>query len=113
MPEGAHFIPRSELTLCVCVLQVEVGWQERAPRSLSKDYVEPGATVEAGSTATPKPPLTRPQDVFISVKTTGSYHRARLPIILKTWFQLAKDQVNKPPKLVSAITYKKDVLTIL
>ncbi|KAG8329846.1 hypothetical protein J6590_077437 [Homalodisca vitripennis] len=76
---------------------VEVGWQERAPRSLSKDYVEPGAAagaVEAGSTATPKPPLARPHDVFISVKTTGHYHRARLPVILKTWFQLAKDQDN-------------------
>ncbi|KAG8329843.1 hypothetical protein J6590_077434 [Homalodisca vitripennis] len=78
--------------------KVEVGWQERAPRSLSKDYVEPGAAagaVEAGSTATPKPPLARPHDVFISVKTTGHYHRARLPVILKTWFQLAKDQYEK------------------
>lgn len=71
----------------VCVWQVEIGWQERAPRSLSKDYVE-------AVDATPKPPNTRPQDVFISVKTTGSYHRARLPVILRTWFQLAKHQVS-------------------
>lgn len=77
--------------------QVEVGWQERAPRSLSENYIEGGAegsAAAAGSTATPKPPLARPQDVFISVKTTGHYHRARLPVIIKTWFQLAKEQVR-------------------
>lgn len=77
---------------------MEVGWQERAPRSLSENYVEGGAegsaAAAAGSTATPKPPLARPQDVFISVKTTGHYHRARLPVIIKTWFQLAKEQVR-------------------
>lgn len=76
---------------------MEVGWQERAPRSLSENYVEGGAegsAAAAGSTATPKPPLARPQDVFISVKTTGHYHRARLPVIIKTWFQLAKEQVS-------------------
>ncbi|KAF2882614.1 hypothetical protein ILUMI_23560 [Ignelater luminosus] len=31
-------------------------------------------------------------DVFISVKTTRHYHKGRLPIILATWFQLAKEQ---------------------
>lgn len=29
-------------------------------------------------------------DLFISVKTTKHYENTRLPIILKTWFQLAK-----------------------
>lgn len=33
-------------------------------------------------------------DIFISVKTTKHYQYTRLPIILKTWFQLAKDQVS-------------------
>lgn len=33
-------------------------------------------------------------DVFISVKTTKYYQDTRLPIILKTWFQLAKEQVR-------------------
>ncbi|XP_052750925.1 fringe glycosyltransferase-like [Galleria mellonella] len=31
-------------------------------------------------------------DIFISVKTTKHYQYTRLPIILKTWFQLAKQQ---------------------
>lgn len=33
-------------------------------------------------------------DIFISVKTTRFYQHNRLPIILKTWFQLAKEQVS-------------------
>ncbi|KAI5638531.1 fringe-like domain-containing protein [Phthorimaea operculella] len=31
-------------------------------------------------------------DIFISIKTTKHHRDTRLPIILKTWFQLAKDQ---------------------
>ncbi|XP_047021801.1 fringe glycosyltransferase isoform X1 [Helicoverpa zea] len=31
-------------------------------------------------------------DIFISVKTSKHYQFTRLPIILKTWFQLAKEQ---------------------
>lgn len=46
------------------------------------------------ATATMKPPTTVLDDVFVSVKTTKHYHSQRLPIILKTWFQLAKAQVN-------------------
>lgn len=44
-------------------------------------------------TATRKPPMTKLDDVFISVKTTKHYHNLRLSIIVKTWFQLAKNQV--------------------
>lgn len=33
-------------------------------------------------------------DIFISVKTTKHYQYTRLPLILKTWFQLAKEQVR-------------------
>jgi hypothetical protein len=32
-------------------------------------------------------------NVFITVKTTGRNHLTRLPVIIKTWFQLAKKQV--------------------
>lgn len=32
-------------------------------------------------------------DIFISVKTTKKYHDSRLKAIVKTWFQLARDQV--------------------
>jgi hypothetical protein len=59
-------------------------------RSLHED---PTVTSESSSaTATLRPPTTVLDDVFISVKTTKSYHNHRLPIILKTWFQLAKAQ---------------------
>ncbi|CAG9815612.1 unnamed protein product [Phaedon cochleariae] len=49
--------------------------------------------ISASATATIKPPMTVLDDVFISVKTTKTYHNKRLPIILKTWFQLARKQV--------------------
>ncbi|XP_050526409.1 fringe glycosyltransferase isoform X2 [Daktulosphaira vitifoliae] len=32
------------------------------------------------------------KNVFISIKTTGRNHLTRLPVIIKTWFQLAQDQ---------------------
>lgn len=32
-------------------------------------------------------------DIFISVKTTGQFHRSRLDIILNTWYKLARNQV--------------------
>lgn len=87
------------------MLQVEVGDKLPAKhyhydRNLAAeraDDILPGAgsTSEIPSaTATIKPPSTRLQDVFISVKTTKHYHSHRLPVILKTWFQLAKAQVS-------------------
>lgn len=45
-------------------------------------------------TATPQPPTTELDDIFISVKTTKNYHDTRLALIIKTWFQLARDQVS-------------------
>ncbi|XP_014240426.1 fringe glycosyltransferase [Cimex lectularius] len=69
----------------------EVGWQERAPRSLSGDY-DNNLVEVLRSTATPVPSTLSVRDLFISVKTTVHYHQARLPVILKTWFQLAKQQ---------------------
>ncbi|XP_031620624.1 fringe glycosyltransferase [Contarinia nasturtii] len=47
---------------------------------------------EFSVTATPKPTTTNLNDIFITVKTTKLYHDTRLALIIKTWFQLAKDQ---------------------
>lgn len=33
-------------------------------------------------------------DIFISVKTTSKFKESRLPVILRTWFQQAKNQVR-------------------
>lgn len=49
---------------------------------------------EFSVTGTPKPTTTNLNDLFITVKTTKSYHDTRLALIIKTWFQLAKDQVS-------------------
>ncbi|XP_055620559.1 fringe glycosyltransferase [Toxorhynchites rutilus septentrionalis] len=43
-------------------------------------------------TGTPKPPTTELDDLLISVKTTKGYHDTRLEMIIKTWYQLAKEQ---------------------
>ncbi|XP_039442795.1 fringe glycosyltransferase [Culex pipiens pallens] len=43
-------------------------------------------------TGTPKPPTTELDDLLISVKTTKGYHETRLEMIVKTWYQLAKEQ---------------------
>uniref|UniRef100_A0A6E8VR23 Fringe-like glycosyltransferase domain-containing protein n=1 Tax=Anopheles coluzzii TaxID=1518534 RepID=A0A6E8VR23_ANOCL len=45
-------------------------------------------------TGTPKPPTTELDDLLISVKTTKSYHDTRLEMIIKTWYQLAKEQTT-------------------
>lgn len=37
-------------------------------------------------------PSTSLDDIFISVKTTKSFHKTRLDLILKTWFPLARQQ---------------------
>lgn len=46
------------------------------------------------ATATMAPFATNLNDVFISVKTTKHYHHSRLPAIIDTWFQFAKNQVR-------------------
>ncbi|KAK0089356.1 hypothetical protein PV325_007701 [Microctonus aethiopoides] len=46
------------------------------------------------ATATVAPYSTDLNDVFISVKTTRNYHYSRLPSIISTWFQYAKDQMK-------------------
>lgn len=49
-------------------------------------------TVVATATTRPETQL---NDIFISVKTTRSFHRTRLDLLLKTWFQLAPKQVSR------------------
>lgn len=49
---------------------------------------------ERAVTATPKPSTINLNDIFITVKTTKIYHDTRLALIIKTWFQLAKEQVS-------------------
>ncbi|KAJ8682857.1 hypothetical protein QAD02_018649 [Eretmocerus hayati] len=44
------------------------------------------------ATATMVPFSTDLDDLFISVKTTRHYHHLRLPTIIDTWFQFAKEQ---------------------
>jgi len=39
------------------------------------------------------PSKTNLKDIFISVKTTKSFHDVRLNLLLRTWFLLAKEQV--------------------
>lgn len=46
------------------------------------------------ATATMAPFATNLDDVFISVKTTKHYHHSRLPAIIDTWFQFARNQVS-------------------
>lgn len=81
---------------------------ERAPRSVVEENsmterednnVEEDAArnevdfSQQQATATPKPHTTL-DDIFISVKTTKNFHQSRLDVILKTWFTLARDQVQ-------------------
>ena len=38
--------------------------------------------------------VTRLDDIFISVKTTGKYHSTRIGLLLRTWLRLAQKQVR-------------------
>ena len=38
------------------------------------------------------PAIVKQSDIFLSVKTTKQFHRTRLDLILKTWFQLAREE---------------------
>ncbi|XP_045473243.1 fringe glycosyltransferase [Harmonia axyridis] len=57
------------------------------PGTMASNFI-PGEVTQV----TMRPFMTELNDMFISVKTTKHFHKERLPIILKTWFQLAKDQ---------------------
>lgn len=38
------------------------------------------------------PAVVKQSDIFLSVKTTKQFHQTRLDLILKTWFQLAREE---------------------
>ncbi|XP_076670512.1 fringe glycosyltransferase [Andrena cerasifolii] len=61
-----------------------------AARKLANN--EDSSVTPAIATATMAPSSTNLDDVFVSVKTTKYYHHSRLPAIIGTWFQFAKDQ---------------------
>ncbi|XP_046398264.1 fringe glycosyltransferase [Ischnura elegans] len=85
-------------------------WQERAPRSIAESSASQQVKPEIGDmakgshkgssavdTTTTMPPTARSttttlDDLFISVKTTGGFHRSRVQLVLQTWFNLAKSQ---------------------
>ncbi|XP_055536258.1 fringe glycosyltransferase [Wyeomyia smithii] len=62
-----------------------------APTRFDKAYYD-YQNGQLSVTGTPKPPTTELDDVLISVKTTKGYHDTRLEMIIKTWYQLAKEQ---------------------
>lgn len=86
----------------------EVSFQERAPRSIQDDVDSQNdiLRIVASNKHTAKDSgaqngyynnntqSTSLDDLFISVKTTKSFHQSRLNIILKTWFVLAREQVS-------------------
>lgn len=59
------------------------------------EYLMKHRLYEYSVTGTPKPTTISLNDIFISVKTTKLYHDTRLDLIIKTWFQLATDQVSE------------------
>lgn len=87
------------ITLGYCSLLVYQGGinfssqENRVPLQVSDWSIEPVTTRGVRSNNAPVKNITL-DDIFISVKTTKHYQYSRLPIILKTWFQLAKKQVN-------------------
>lgn len=65
------------------------------PKDIVTDYLLKQRHIhEFSVTGTPKPATTNLNDIFITVKTTKLYHDTRLALIIKTWFQMAKDQVS-------------------
>ncbi|KAL1442518.1 hypothetical protein MTO96_030739, partial [Rhipicephalus appendiculatus] len=60
----------------------------------SNRSADQGAAVSGGAApeGPQRSPTTRLEDVFFSVKTTRTFHRTRLDVILKTWFVLAREQ---------------------
>ena len=47
----------------------------------------------SSSLSSTPPPQTEQEDLFISLKTSKQFHESRLAVVIKTWFQLARDQI--------------------
>jgi len=56
------------------------------------------------STASPQ---TEQEDLFISLKTSKQFHQSRLAVVIKTWFQLARDQIWFFSDAEDAYVYEK------
>lgn len=54
-------------------------------------------------------------DIFITVKTSYKFHQSRLAVILKTWYQLARDQIwfftDAPDDTLDVVTANHLVVT--
>lgn len=75
--------------------EIEVGAMNNFDVDVSeiqKTIIDEIPVTPSVATATMAPFSTDLNDVFISVKTTKHYHYSRLPSIIATWFQHAKDQ---------------------
>ncbi|XP_063377907.1 fringe glycosyltransferase isoform X1 [Cydia fagiglandana] len=74
-----------------CTLLVYQGGVNYQPRVQVQELTVDSVTKSSVNNSDPINKITL-DDLFISVKTTKYYENTRLPIILKTWFQLAKNQ---------------------
>uniref|UniRef100_A0A023G3I8 Putative fringe glycosyltransferase pediculus us corporis fringe glycosyltransferase n=1 Tax=Amblyomma triste TaxID=251400 RepID=A0A023G3I8_AMBTT len=71
--------------------------EDFGPDSVPATELNRSATASGGGVHLPddgqrRTHTTRLEDVFFSVKTTRTFHRTRLDVILKTWFVLAREQ---------------------
>lgn len=76
----------------------QLPWLNEVTTKLFNDRM----TIDAG-TVTPKPTAIQLDDVFLAVKTTQMNHAKRLNLIAKTWFQMAREQVNSGLIIVAFI----------
>ena len=79
-------------------LSARISDQERRGHKLShhdlKHANENNAGHEFRTESSERTKNTEIKDVFISVKTTGEFHKTRVQILLDTWIQNAKNQVK-------------------
>ncbi|XP_055595260.1 fringe glycosyltransferase-like [Uranotaenia lowii] len=95
---SAPLMPSDETVLRKQYLKSVIGTDNRRINSVGPtrfDKTAAGSYYNGGQlsvTGTPKPPTTELDDLLISVKTTKGYHDTRLEMIIKTWYQLGKEQ---------------------
>lgn len=75
-------------------LSVRISDQERRGHKLSHHDLKYANEKNAGHEFRTETNNTEIKDVFISVKTTGEFHKTRVQILLDTWVQNAKNQVK-------------------
>ena len=75
-------------------LSERISDQERRGHKLSHPDLKHANENNAGHEFRTETNSTEIKDVFISVKTTGEFHKTRVQILLDTWVQNAKNQVK-------------------